>query len=73
MSPAETAEPVEIQCGMLSGAGPENHVLHGSAHWYNLANTIEPFVCGGDADLLWPPYVIGGPLYFCPVVYGRPM
>jgi len=24
--------------------------------------------------LLWPPYVIGGPLYFCPVVsYGRPM
>ena len=31
--------------------------------------------------LLWPPYVIGGPLYFCPVIsiffflllYGRPM
>jgi len=20
------------------------------------------------ASLLWPPYVIGGPLYFCPVV-----
>ena len=22
-----------------------------------------------DRDSLWPPYVIGGPLYFCPVVY----
>jgi len=21
-----------------------------------------------DEFLLWPPYVIGGPLYFCPVV-----
>ena len=21
-----------------------------------------------DDDFLWPPYVIGGPLYFCPVV-----
>ena len=23
----------------------------GRAHWRNLANTIEPSVCGGDADL----------------------
>jgi len=51
VSPAKTAEPVQMQFVMLSGAGPENHVLHGSAHWYNLANTIEPFVCGGDAVL----------------------
>jgi len=25
-------------------------------------------------ELLWPPYVIGGPLHFCAVVcYGRPI
>jgi len=30
--------------------GARNHVLDGSAHWRNLANTIEPFMCGGDAE-----------------------
>jgi len=25
------------------------YVLYGGAHWRNLANAIEPFMCGGDA------------------------
>jgi len=27
-------------------------VLDGGAHWLNLANTTEPFMCGGDAAFL---------------------
>jgi len=33
------------------GLGPRKHVLDVGAHWRNLANTIEPSVCGGDAAL----------------------
>jgi len=32
--------------------GPKKHVLDGCAHWRNLANTIEPSMCGGDAAFL---------------------
>jgi len=31
--------------------GRRNHALDGGAHWRHLANTIEPFGCGGDAAL----------------------
>jgi len=27
-------------------------VLHGGAHWRNQTNTIQPFMCGGDAAIL---------------------
>jgi len=30
---------------------PGKHVLDAGAHWRNLANTIEPSICGGDAAL----------------------
>jgi len=31
---------------------PKEALLHGGAHWRNLANTIEPSVCGGEAVFL---------------------
>ena len=45
VSPAKTAEPIEMLLGMLSRVCPENHVLDRGAHWRHLANTIEPSVC----------------------------
>jgi len=33
--------------GDVDSSGSKNHVLGGSAHWRNLANTIEPSMCGG--------------------------
>ena len=39
-------------------------LLHGSQAVRRLRGAIIFLCCG----LLWPPYVIGGPLYFCPVV-----
>ena len=31
MSPAKTAEPIEIPFGVVTRIGPRNHVLHGGA------------------------------------------
>jgi len=46
---AEMAEPIEMRLGCgLEWA--EESMLRG-AQWRNLANMIEPFVCGGDAAL----------------------
>jgi len=40
------------QQGMaLVRADADWSVLHGNAHWRNLANTTEPSVCNGDAAL----------------------
>jgi len=50
VSPAKTAEPIEMPFGLWTRVGRRKHVLHG-AHWRNLVNTIEPSVCGGDAAL----------------------
>jgi len=44
------------------------------AHWCNLENKSEPFICGRDAafllnyfdHLLWPPYIIGQAIIFFP-------
>ena len=49
VSPAKTAEPIEMPFGLRTRVGPRNHVLGGGAPWRNLANTIEPSMCGGDA------------------------
>jgi len=45
------AEPIEMPFGAWTRVDPRNHVLDGGARWRNLANTIEPSVCGGDAAL----------------------
>jgi len=38
VSCVKTAEPIEMQFGMLNGVGPGNHILDGCV----LVNTIEP-------------------------------
>ena len=53
MSPAKTAELIERPFGMLTGVGPiRKHVLDG-VHLRHLANTTEPYMCGGDAARLF--------------------
>jgi len=44
MIPAKTAEPIQMQYGMLSRVGPGNHdiVLDKGAHWRNRANMLKP-------------------------------
>ena len=49
VSPAKTAEAIEMPFGLWTRVGPGKHVLDGGAHWLHLANTIEPSVYGGDA------------------------
>ena len=51
VSPAKMAEPIEMPFRLWTWVGPWKHVLDGGAHWRNLANTIEPSMCGGDAAL----------------------
>ena len=48
VSPAKTTEPIEMPLGLWTRVCRSKHLLHG-ANWRNLANTIEPFMCGGDA------------------------
>jgi len=48
VSPAKTAEPIDMSFELWTRVGTKNHVLDGGAHWRNLANTIEPFECGGE-------------------------
>ena len=45
MSPAKTAEPIE----MLDSGGRKKPYIRWGAYWRHLANTIEPSTCGGDA------------------------
>jgi len=44
------AEPIEMPFGIWTGLG--KNVLNESAHWRNLMNTIDPYVCGDDATFL---------------------
>jgi len=61
VSPAKTAEPIEMTLGLWTQVGRSKHVLHGRAHWRHLANTVEPSVSGGDAafTLTTCPHAIG--------------
>ena len=63
MSCSKMAEPIDMPTGLWSGVGRSKHKFdcicqvapmcpHGREHWRNLANTIEPSVCGGDVALL---------------------
>jgi len=50
---AKIAKPVEMPFGLWTWVGQRKQVLHGGlgAHCRNLAHTLEPSVCGGDAAL----------------------
>jgi len=49
---AKMAKPIEVPFGLWTRVNRRKHVLlRGGAHWRHLANTTEPFVCGGDAAL----------------------
>jgi len=71
VSPAKTAEPIEIPFELWTWVCRRKHLLHGS-NWRNLTNTIEPSMCVGDAaflscyldHLLWSPYGIGQTIIF---------
>jgi len=49
VNPAKTAEPIELPFGIWTPAGPRKHVLGEDAYWRHMTNTVEPFMCGGDA------------------------
>ena len=49
VSPAKTAEPIEMPFGIGTWAGPRNRVLGGRARWRHLFNTVAPSMCGSDA------------------------
>jgi len=49
VSPAKTAEPIEMPFGTWTRAVPRKHALDGRARRRRLANTIEPSMCGDDA------------------------
>ena len=51
VSCAKTAEPIEMPFGLWIRVGRRKNVLHRDAHCRNLANTIKPSVCDGDAAL----------------------
>jgi len=48
----KTTKPIEMLFGRWTRVGPRKHMLGGGAHRHNLANTSEPFMCGGDATFL---------------------
>jgi len=49
VSPAKTAEPIEMPFGIWTRVGVRKHVLGADAHWRHLANTNEPSMCRSDA------------------------
>jgi len=52
VSRAKMAEPIKMSFGTWTQVSPRKQVLDGGAQWHNLANTIEPSMCGGDAAFL---------------------
>ena len=62
VSCAKMAEPIDLRFGLCTRVGRRKHKFnrirqvarmcpHARAHWCDLANTIEPSVCGGDPAL----------------------
>ena len=49
--PCKTAEAIKIPFGLWTRVGSKKHILDEDAHCRHLANTIEPFMFGGDAAL----------------------
>ena len=52
MSPATTAEPIEMPFGLGTSVSPTKRILDGPAHWRHTANTIESSMCSGDEILM---------------------
>ena len=52
VSSVKTAELIEMPFGVWTRLGQRKHVLYGGAYQRNLANAIEPSMCGGDAVFL---------------------
>ena len=52
VSPTKTAEPIKMSFGMWIHVRPRKYLLDGGALWRNLVNTIEPYMCCGDAAFL---------------------
>jgi len=52
VSPAKTAEPIEMPFGMWTWVGPRKHKFDGGAHWRNLVNMTEPSMSSGDEAFL---------------------
>ena len=42
---------IQIQFGILSRVGADNHVLDGGARWRRLVNTVELSMCSGNVAL----------------------
>jgi len=51
VSGAKTAEPTKMPLGTWTRGWAQESIIRGGAHWHNLANTTEPFMCDGDAAL----------------------
>ena len=75
VSCAKIAEPIDMPFRLWTSMGPIKYVLHASANWCSLGNTIEPSVCNSDAaaflsnyfnHLLWPPCVADADIIFLP-------
>jgi len=52
VSCAKMAERIEMPFALWTRVGPRKHVYRWGADWRNLANTIKPFMCSGDAAFL---------------------
>ena len=52
--PAKMAEPIKMPFGIWTRVSPAQGsiCISWDAHWRNLANTIEPSMCSGDAAFL---------------------
>ena len=49
VNPAKTSEPIEMPFGIWTRMGQRKHVFGGVHSGANLANTVGPSMCGGDA------------------------
>jgi len=54
MSCAKRAEQIEMPFGLwvVDLCGPNEACIGWGAHWCSVVNTVEPFMCGSDAEFL---------------------
>jgi len=52
VSPAKTAEPIELPFGLWTRVTQGSVMLHVGAHSHHVLNKMEPSMCGGDAAFL---------------------
>jgi len=49
VSPAKTAEPIEMPSGLWTRVDTKKHGIRWGSHWRHVANTTEPSMCCSDA------------------------